>query len=93
MSDKVKWAGSGAGYADRSEPLIERYVLAKVHVNGSTHLGQVIEGGICFKVCNNAHNTILLPVADGKVECEECLHIMKRKGFTINTAVRFDVIP
>lgn len=85
MSDKVQWAGSGE--ASRSEPLIEHYVTAKVDVNGSVHLGQVIEG-VCFAICNYAQNPILLPVADGEVECVQCLRIMRHNHLSINMTVR-----
>lgn len=85
MSDKVRWAGSGA--TSRSEPLVEHYVMAKVDVNGSVHLGQVIEG-VCFAICNYAQNPILLPVADGEVECLQCLRIMKHNRLSINMTVR-----
>lgn len=87
MSDKVRWAGSRAG-VPRPES-IERYVVAKVDVNGSTHLGLMVEG-VCFQVCNYAQNPILLPVADGEVECIQCKHIMRRDNIVINMSVKFE---
>lgn len=87
MSDKVRWAGSRAGCIPRPA-LIDRYVLAKVEVNGSTHIGLMVEG-VCFQVCNYAQNPILLPVADGEVECLQCKHIMRRKNIAVNMKVGF----
>lgn len=86
MSDKVRWAGPRTG-APRLEP-IERYVLAKVDVYGSTHVGRIIDG-VCMSICNYAQNDILLPVADGKVECPHCKCLMKRDHIEINMSVQF----
>lgn len=89
MSDKVRWARSGLGDS-RLEP-IERYVLAKVDVYGSTHVGRIING-VCMSVCNYAQNDILLPVAVGDVECPHCKVIMKRNHISINVSVKFEPI-
>lgn len=86
MSDKVRWAVPGTG-APRPV-LIDRYVVAKVHVNGSTHIGLMVEG-VCFQICNNTRNPILLPVPDRDVECLECKHIMRRKNIAVNMTVGF----
>lgn len=93
MSDKVKWGGSRIRGAPWPEPMVEHYVAARVDVNGSTHLGRMVDGDVCVQVCNTARNPILLPVP-GKppVECEECLNIMRRKNIAVNTAVRFEAM-
>lgn len=92
MSDKVRdWVGSGRG-ASRPELIdddITRYVVAKVHVKGSTHIGQMING-ICFQLCNTARNAVLMPVAKEPVECEQCLLLMKRMNISVNMSVRFE---
>lgn len=88
MSDKVRWAGSGAGCVPRPA-LIDRYVVAKVHVKGCTHIGLMVEG-ICFQICNTARNAVLMPVVKEPVECEQCLLLMKRMGIAVNMSVIFE---
>lgn len=83
----MQLAGSGRGAA-RPAPIVDRYVLAKVEVNGSVHLGQMIEG-VCFAICNYAQNPILLPVAEGEVECLQCLRLMRHKNLAVNMSVQF----
>lgn len=94
MSDKVKWAGSGS-VASRLAPFADRYVAARVEVNGLTHLGRLMPDGTCVQVCEGAPNPILLPVAEVAVvavECPECLRIMRDDNLFINTAVRFEAL-
>lgn len=90
MSDKVKWGGSRI----RGDPwptlMVDRYVAARVDVDGTTHLGRVTPNGVIVQVCETVPKPILLPVAYGDVDCEECRDIMRRKNLFVNTTVRFE---
>lgn len=95
MSDKVRWPESGIRSVSRLAPFVDRYVAARVEVNGVTHIGRLTPSGVCVQVCETAPNPVLLPVAEVAVvavECPECRHIMRRDNLFINTAVRFEAL-
>lgn len=92
MSDKLQLARPRAGFAPRPAPIVDHYVAARVDVNGDTHIGRVTPNGVIVQVCETATNPVLLPVAYGDVDCEECRYIMRQDNIFINTAVRFEAL-